>query len=126
MKPEDLIEDLRSRIDKRYANRIGTESWERKRCADALESMAYALAACHTQAVAIERERIVGLLRGIDKEECADPDGWWETSVGAEFGAGVLCKITGGEPAPNSPHAQCKTPDECRKEQCCHDGWNCG
>jgi hypothetical protein len=39
MTPEYLIEDLRSRIDSRYAKRIGTESWERKRCADALESL---------------------------------------------------------------------------------------
>lgn len=37
MTPEDLIADLRSRINPAYANQIGTESWERKLCADALE-----------------------------------------------------------------------------------------
>ena len=26
-------------------------------------------------------------LRGIDQTETDDPDGWWETSTGAEFGA---------------------------------------
>lgn len=37
MTPEDLIADLRSRINPAYANQIGTESWERRICADALE-----------------------------------------------------------------------------------------
>ena len=40
MTPEDLIADLRSRINPAYANQIGTESWERKLCADALEAQA--------------------------------------------------------------------------------------
>lgn len=26
------------------------------------------------------------ILQGIDKEETHDEDGWWETSIGAEFG----------------------------------------
>ena len=39
MTPEDLISDLRTRIVPMYARRIGTESWERKRCADALEAL---------------------------------------------------------------------------------------
>ena len=41
----------------------------------------------------LERERIVALLRGIDKTE--DDGGWWATSTGAEFGAEILRKIEG-------------------------------
>ncbi len=37
-----------------------------------------------------EREAVINLLKGIDKGECEDPDGWWETSSGAEFGANIL------------------------------------
>ena len=37
-----------------------------------------------------EREAVINLLKGIDKDECEDPDGWWETSSGAEFGASIL------------------------------------
>ena len=40
MEVSDLIVDLRSRINPAYANQIGTESWERKLCADALEAQA--------------------------------------------------------------------------------------
>jgi len=39
MTPESLIEDLRSRISPIFADQQGTESWERKRCADMLEAM---------------------------------------------------------------------------------------
>lgn len=41
--------------------------------------------------IKLERERIVSLLRGIDKTE--DDGGWWATSTGAEFGADILRKI---------------------------------
>lgn len=37
-----------------------------------------------------EREALIGLLKGIDKTEIESADGWWETSSGAEFGAGIL------------------------------------
>ena len=40
-----------------------------------------------------EREAVIGLLKGIDKTEIESADGWWETSSGAEFGAGVLDAI---------------------------------
>lgn len=33
------------------------------------------------------------ILAGIDQDEAEDDNGWWETSTGAEFGAGVLQKI---------------------------------
>jgi hypothetical protein len=39
MTPESLIEDLRSRISPAYADHPGTESWERKKCADMLEDL---------------------------------------------------------------------------------------
>ena len=42
---------------------------------------------------AAEREAIVPMLKGIDCTETEDPDGWWETSVGADFGAGILAAI---------------------------------
>ena len=40
-----------------------------------------------------ESEAVIGLLKGIDKTEIESADGWWETSSGAEFGAGVLDAI---------------------------------
>lgn len=39
MSPSDLIDDLRSRINPAYANQIGTESYERRLCAEALEAL---------------------------------------------------------------------------------------
>lgn len=33
------------------------------------------------------------ILNGIDLTETDDPDGWWETSVGADFGAEKLRQI---------------------------------
>lgn len=39
MTPQDLVDDLRSRINPAYANVIGTESYERRICADALEEL---------------------------------------------------------------------------------------
>lgn len=40
-----------------------------------------------------EREAVISLLKGIDKDMCEDPDGWWETSVGAEFGSNIIKAI---------------------------------
>ena len=48
MTPIDLIADLRSRINPAYANQIGTESWERKLCADALEVQASTIECLHS------------------------------------------------------------------------------
>lgn len=42
---------------------------------------------------AAEREAILLMLKGIDQTDINSPDGWWETSKGAEFGAGVLAAI---------------------------------
>lgn len=42
---------------------------------------------------AAEREALMALLEGIDKTELESPDGWWETSIGAEFGAGIFAAI---------------------------------
>jgi hypothetical protein len=44
-------------------------------------------------AVAAEREALIALLKGIDQSETESPDGWWETSTGADFGAGILAAI---------------------------------
>lgn len=35
------------------------------------------------------------VLKGIDQTETESPDGWWETSTGAEFGAKKLQHIIG-------------------------------
>lgn len=40
MTTQDLIADLRSRINPAYADQRGTESYERRLCADALEAQA--------------------------------------------------------------------------------------
>ena len=40
-----------------------------------------------------EREAVIGLLRGIDQTQTESADGWWETSTGAEFGAGRIAAI---------------------------------
>lgn len=39
MTPSDLIDDLRSRINPAYAHQIGTESYERRMCVEALEAL---------------------------------------------------------------------------------------
>lgn len=38
-------------------------------------------------------KQIKDLLKGIDKVETITEDGWWETSIGAEFGAGKLKEL---------------------------------
>ena len=38
-------------------------------------------------------EQIKDLLKGIDETEIGSVDGWWETSFGAEFGAGKLKEL---------------------------------
>ena len=38
-------------------------------------------------------EEIKKILIGIDKTELENPEGWWETSAGAEFGANKLKQI---------------------------------
>ena len=38
MSPQDLAADLRSRINPAYASQIGTESYERRLCAEAIEA----------------------------------------------------------------------------------------
>jgi hypothetical protein len=40
MTPQELIADLRGRINPAYAGTLGTESFERRLCADALEAQA--------------------------------------------------------------------------------------
>ena len=40
-----------------------------------------------------EREAVIAILKGIDETEIESPDGWWETSTGAEFGAAILASI---------------------------------
>ena len=37
--------------------------------------------------------RVREILKGIDQDECACYDGWWETSTGAAFGARKLAEV---------------------------------
>lgn len=37
--------------------------------------------------------RLHEIVRGIDKDEIYDEDGWWETSFGVEFGAARLAEL---------------------------------
>lgn len=46
--------------------------------------------------LASERSRVARLLAGIDKTEDVG-DGWWLTSAGAEFGAGILSEVLSGQ-----------------------------
>lgn len=59
MTAQDLIADLRSRINPAYANQRGTESHERKVCADALERLLVA-----NTALVCALDRIHDVLRG--------------------------------------------------------------
>jgi hypothetical protein len=40
-----------------------------------------------------ERASIIKILKGIDQTETESEDGYWETSVGAEFGANIIKQI---------------------------------
>ena len=48
-------------------------------------------------------EAIKVVLKGIDQTELESPDGWWETSAGAEFGAKKLKYILGLLAQPPQP-----------------------
>ena len=67
-------------------------------------------------AVAAERERwqehAAKTLAGIDEQETACEHGWWETSVGAAFGASKLRELLAGPntPAETRQTAQKETP----------------
>lgn len=37
--------------------------------------------------------RLHEIVRGIDQDESLSDDGWWETTWGVEFGAGVLAEL---------------------------------
>lgn len=45
-------------------------------------------------------EALDKILAGIDKTESEHPDGWWETSAGAEFGARKKAEIMAAIEAP--------------------------
>ena len=39
------------------------------------------------------KDKLNEILKGIDKTQCESDDGWWETTVGAEFGAKKLKEV---------------------------------
>lgn len=38
-------------------------------------------------------DKLNEILKGIDKDQCEDDNGWWETICGAEFGANKLKEV---------------------------------
>lgn len=98
MTTSDLIDDLRSRINPAYANQLGTESYERRLCAEALEAQAE------------EIERLRETLQCIADADCMktteEPDALaarpMQRSVRrvvseAEFAAAIRLKLLGVE-----------------------------
>lgn len=75
MTPSDLIDDLKSRINPAYANQIGTESYERRLCVEALE------------ALVVERDELLAAARKVlihcDRESSVELE-----AVIAKVGAG--------------------------------------
>jgi hypothetical protein len=53
MKPEDLIDDLRSRINPVYAAQLGTESYERRVCAEVIEQLVQERDAAYERAAVV-------------------------------------------------------------------------
>ena len=49
--------------------------------------------AAYAAGAAAEREAILSMLKGIDRCESDDRDGWWEMSVDAKWGARLLATI---------------------------------
>ncbi len=64
MTPRDLIDDLRSRINPAYAAQVGTESYERRLCAEALEAQADEIDRLRADAVEADAlcEKLAGIL----------------------------------------------------------------
>ena len=64
MTPRDLIDDLRSRINPAYAAQVGTESYERRLCAESLEAQADEIDRLRAEAVEADalREKLAGIL----------------------------------------------------------------
>ena len=63
-------------------NRRG--DWDTGRDADMAAALGKALAALASAPMGWQQ--VIEILKGIDKTESDSPDGWWETSVGADFG----------------------------------------
>lgn len=57
MTPTELIADLRGRINPAYAEQIGTESYERRQCVEALEALLAETAKLHVDAERYRRLR---------------------------------------------------------------------
>ncbi len=83
----------------RPATREQVVMWARENAPRIVMSQLERIAALTARCEALEarlqqlRVRVPAVLEGIDKTESADKAGWWETSTGAEFGAGVLAGI---------------------------------
>lgn len=83
----DLIENLRSKINPAYADVIGTESYERKVCLDAIEALVKELdgwKACAENRLEIQRMRegqLAALRDAIEAAEKAEPEWYYGVDV---------------------------------------------
>ena len=87
-----LIDRLRENLSDSAPSRlVCVESADVQSALDTIEALSRPM-----EAVAW-REKVIGLidryLHGIEHEETTNPDGWWETSRGADFGAKVKADL---------------------------------
>jgi hypothetical protein len=90
--PQSTINDLLSVDPKKCPARIREALYE-------LVSLA---AAPQQEGTTRMREKILRVLAGIDKTELESPDGWWETSAGADFGKAKLEELLAAAPQASS------------------------
>lgn len=84
MTPSDLIDDLKSRINPAYAHQLGTESYERRMCVEALEALQNENAELRA-ALYDEQYGITATLRNDEMEQLK----------AIEQAAQTLCKVKG-------------------------------
>lgn len=92
MTPLELVLELRSRINPIYAAQIGTESHERKLCADALEALLVENAALRGFAAEAIEEWATGDIDGFEMQRIAESHGMLREETRHEpCGEGCFC-----------------------------------
>ena len=94
MTPKELVKDLRSRINPLYAATSGTESYERRICADTIEELM------------MEIDRLSGLLA-----EAADSVSDWGSTPASTFKKSTILQemLTGFAPQPTQRRSMTKS-----------------
>lgn len=87
MTPRDLIDDLRRRINPAYAATLGTESYERRRCAETLEAQADEIDALRSRML-----ELLEILRRWEPDHASAEDR--RTIVQAMYQTGILTEPT--------------------------------